>query len=272
MVPQHERSQHKEMSKLAKQVGENNTKREGVRMKATLIFAGFLATALAGAGMAAAQTYVVPSSEVASATASGYYPGGGYGYGGYHASTAEEGYLAGLGYLTRSQGKANYFNSLASINGQEAYSRYLQNREKGTETYFRMQQINRAAREAQRPQPLSFERYVALAKQQAPDSLSDREYDRTIGRLNWPALLTSDEFAAEREALNRAYMVRTPADAGPASAFHSNVWQLAQAMEAKLKEKINQVGSAEYLASKNFLQSLAHESQQPLVVRAVAAK
>ena len=113
---------------------------------------------------------------------------------------------------------------------------------------------------------------MALAKQQAPDTLSEREYDRTIGRLNWPALLSSDEFAAERKALNRAYMARTPADAGPASAFHSNVWQLAQTMETKLKNKANEVGSAEYLASKNFLQSLAYESQQPLVVRAVAAR
>ena len=94
-----------------------------------------------------AQTYVTPSSEVA-ATASGYFPGGGYGYGGYHSSTAEEGVLTGLGYLTRSMGEANYFHSLAAINGQEAYNRYLQNREKATETYFRMQQINRAAREA----------------------------------------------------------------------------------------------------------------------------
>jgi hypothetical protein len=240
-------------------------------MKATFTYAGFLATVLAGASMAAAQTYVSPSTEALSATASGYYPGGGYGYGGYHASTAEEGYLAGLGYLTRSQGEANYFNSLASINGQEAYNRYLQNREKATETYFRMQQINRAAREAQRPQPLSFERYVALAKQQAPDPLSDREYDRIVGRLNWPAMLQTEEFAAEREALDRAYQARTPADAGAASAFHRNVWQLTQSMEAKLKEKMGQTGTAEYLASKNFLQSLSYESQQPLVLRAVAA-
>ena len=222
--------------------------------------------------MAAAQSYVTPSSEVVGATASGYYPGGGYGYGGYHASTAEEGYLAGLGYLTRSQGEANYFNSLAAINGQEAYNRYLQNREKRTETYFRMQQINRAAREAQRPQPLSFERYVTLARQQAPEPLSDREYDRTVGRLRWPSLLATAEFEAEREALDRAYLVRTPADAGSASEFHHNVWRLAQTMDLKLKQKAGQVGSAEYLASKNFIQSLSYESRQPLLVRAVAVR
>jgi len=240
-------------------------------MKAKLTFAGVLAIVLAGAEWAAGQTYVTPSSEVTTATASGSYLGG-YGYGGYHASTAEEGYLSGLGYLTRSQGEANYFHSLAAINGQEAYSRYLQNRERATETYFRMQQINRAAREAQRPQPLSYERYVALARQQAPEQLSDGEYDRLVGRLNWPALLMSDEFAAERTALDEAYAARTPADAGAASAFHNNVYKLTQTLEAKLRNKVMLVGSAEYVASKNFIQSLPYESQQPLVVRAVAAK
>lgn len=242
-------------------------------MKATLISASIMTAVLAAAGAASAQSYVSPSSEAGAVASSGYYPNGGsYSGGGYHSSTAEEGYLTGLGSLRRSTGEANYFNSLAAINGQEAYTRYLQNREKGTETYFRMQQINRAAREATRPQPLSFERYVTLAKQQAPETLSDREYDRTMGRLNWPALLKGEEFAPEREALDRAYMARTSNDAGAASAFHSNVWQLTQSMDAKLKEKVGQTGTAEYVASKNFLQSLSYESQQPLVVRAVAAK
>jgi hypothetical protein len=240
-------------------------------MKAKLSFAGAVAIVLAGTGMAVGQTYVTPSSEVTTAAASDYYLGG-YGYGGYHASTAEEGFLSGLGYLTRSQGEANYFNSLAAINGQEAYNRYLQNREKATETYFRLQQINRAAREATRPQPLAYERYVALAKQQAPEPLSEGEYDRLLGRLNWPALLMSDEFAAERKALDEAYAARTPADAGAASAFHNNVYKLTQTLEARLKNKVMLVSSAEYVASKNFIQSLQYESQQPLVVRAVAAK
>ena len=238
-------------------------------MKATLTFTGVLAIVLVG--NAAGQTYVTPSSEVTAATASGYYLGG-YGYDGYHASTAEEGYLSGLGNLTRSQGEANYFNSLAAINGQEAYTRYLQNRERATETYFRMQQINRSAREAQRPQPLAYERYVALAKQQAPAPLSESEYDRLIGRLSWPALLMTEEFAADREALDKADAERTVTDAGAASTFHNNVWKLTQALDAKLKDKVTQVGSAEYIASKNFVQSLQYESQQPLVFRAVAAK
>ena len=42
----------------------------------------------------------------------------------------------------------NYFNSLARINNQEAMARHQANRELRTETYFRMRQINKAARDA----------------------------------------------------------------------------------------------------------------------------
>ena len=240
-------------------------------MKATMTFASVLTTVLALAGVANAQTYVTPST-----TASGYgvasaFPSyGGYGYG-YHSSTYEEGVLRGLGDLTRARGEARYFHSLANINNQEAFSRYLQNREQKTETYFRMQQVNRAAREAKRPQRLSPAQYVALAKKQAPDNLSEAQYDRTLGRLSWPAVFLGDEFAVERNELDRAFMVRSPADAGAGSAFHANVKYLTSVMQAKLREKIDYMSPMEYIAARKFVDGLAYEAQQPLVVGALAA-
>jgi hypothetical protein len=231
-----------------------------------------LLMALAAASTATADTFVTPNTA-SYGDSDGYYPFGGYGYGhGYHASTYEEGVLAGWGALARSVGEANYFNSLAAINAQEAYSRFLQNRERATETYFRMQQVNRAARQAERPQRLSYEQYVSLAKKHAPDGLTQGQYDRTLGRLQWPAILQGEEFAAEREALNHAFLVRSPGDVGPTSAFYSNVWRITNSMEAKLKDKIDQLNSAEYLAAKKFITGLAWESQQPLVIPALAAK
>ena len=166
----------------------------------------------------------------------------------------------------------NYYNSLANINAQEAYSRYLQNREQQTETYFRMRQINRAARQAERPQRLTYEQYVALAKQNAPDGLNDVQYDRTLGRLSWPAVLSGDEFAPEREALTRAFMVRSPSDVGAATAFYAAVDRLTQSMQAKLLGKIDQLTPAEYMAAKKFVTGLAYESHQPVAVRALASR
>jgi hypothetical protein len=239
-------------------------------MKTTLQFAGVLAAVLAVAATVSAQTYVTPSSQSSVGIVPGYYPGGGYGMDRY-SSTVEEGFFNGLGSMFSSIGQANYMNSLAAINAQEAYSRYLQNREKATETYFRLRQINQAARDAQRPQRLTYDQYVALAKKYGPDGLAESQYDRTLGRLRWPAFLLGDEFAPEREALNQAFLVRSPYDAGPTTAFYANVRQLTASMDAKLKAKVDLLSPAEFIAAQKFITGLAYESQQPLVVRALAA-
>jgi hypothetical protein len=239
-------------------------------MKTTFTYAGVLTTVLAVAGIAAADSSG-SGTVVSTAALAGGYADEGIGYG-YHASTEAEGVLRGWGALARSVGEANYYNSLAAINGQDAYTRYLQNSEHATETYFRMRQINRAGRQAERAPRWSLEQYVAMAKNNAPDNLTEQQYDRTLGRLTWPALLNGDEFKAEREALNRAFLVRSPSDSGAATAFYAEVQQIAGSMEAKLLGKIDQVMPAEYVAAKKFINGLAYESQQPLVVRSLAAR
>ena len=243
-------------------------------MKTTFNYATILSTVLAFAGAASAQTYgtTTTTSTVATPVVVPGVPGSENYGSGYRSSTFEQGVIEGIGNAARSMGEANYYNSLASINGQEAYARYLQNAERGTEAYFRIKQINHAAREAQRSPRLSYDQYVSLAKKYAPEGLSEQQYDRTLGRLNWPAILQGEEFSAEREALNRSFMVRSPVDAGPTSAFYGNVHRISESMDAKLKTKFNDLTSAEYLAAKKFIGGLARESEQPLVVRALAAR
>jgi hypothetical protein len=196
----------------------------------------------------------------------------GYGYDYDHASTLEEGVLRGLGYLRAATGEMNYLNSLSNINNQEAISRYLDNREKNTEVYFKMRQINRAARAAERPQRLSPEQQVAIARQQAPEGLNPGQYNRELGRLSWPAMLTGEAFAEERVLLERAFAARTPTDVGTSSAFHGQIRQLAASMEAKLQGHLPLVSPNEYIAAKKFVQGLTVESQQPMIFGALAAK
>jgi hypothetical protein len=226
-------------------------------MKTTRIFASALILVAGLATLASAQTY------------GGGYGGPGYGYGPYatyhHASTYEEGVLRGLADLQRSGGEANYWHSLAANNWQDAYSKYLQNREAKTETYFRMQSINRAAREAARPQRLPTEQLAILAKKQAPERLGDHLYDRGLGHLNWPAVLNNDLFTAERETLDAAFAARTPGDAGVGSSFSSSVRQLTRSMQDKLQANIHSLNQMEYLAAKKFIAGLAIEAQQPMV-------
>ena len=237
----------------------------------TQMFAGAILAALVTTA-AYGQTYVAGGGSGNSS--SGYhFPHGGYGshYSGYHSSTHEEGVLRGLADLTRAGGDANYMNSLAAINRQEAVKRYLENKEQNTETYFRVRQINRAAREAQRPQPLTHEQYVALAKKLAPDRLTAQQYDRVLGRLTWPAPLMGEEFAAERLAIEKMFAGRTPVDVGVGSAFHGKVRQLSSSMREKLQDNLSELSPMEFIAAKEFLDSLSYEAQQPLVVEALAS-
>jgi hypothetical protein len=234
-------------------------------MKTTIVASAAFAFLSLIAGVAAADTYGFDHGH--------HHHGGGYGYGGYgyHASTYEEGVLRGFGSLIRSQGEANYFNSLARINNQEALSKYLANREQATETYFRMQQINRAARDAQRPQRMTTEQYASLAKKLAPGRLSESEYDRTLGRLSWPAVFSSETFAEERAALDTAFAARRPEDSGVASAFSGRVREISTLMQAKLQAQLPFMDQREYLAAKKFLTGLSYEAQQPLLAETLAS-
>jgi hypothetical protein len=48
------------------------------------------------------------------------------------------------------------------------------------------------------------------------------------------------------------------------------VHELTESLQAKLKNKVEVLDAAQYVAAKNFVASLAYESQQPLVSRPVA--
>src|SRR5436190_2225545 len=225
-------------------------------MKTTFSSASFLATVLALTAAAPAQGIVTPNVGY-----SGYY--------GHHASTVEEGVLQGFAALRSAQGQANYLNSLAAINRQEARSRYIQNNKSAVDGYFYMRQANQSART---PHRLTPEQYVTIARNAAPDRLNQSQYDSTLGRLNWPAALTDDDFAAERDALDRAFRGRSPGDAGAGSAFYGDVRQLTSSMELKLKDHIQELDPAQYMAAKKFIAGVGYESQQPLVARSLAIR
>jgi hypothetical protein len=192
---------------------------------------------------------------------------GGYGY---HASTFEEGVLRGAADLTRATGEANYYHSLAAVNYQEAAARAIVNREQAVATYFRVRDLNRTARQASRPKPLSTEQYAALAKKQAPSRLSALEYDRASGRLAWPTALLADDFAAERTLLDDVFARRTTTDAGAGSPFHSAVDKLSLQLQGKLQQRIKQMNPMEFVAARKFLSGLSHEARLPLVLDGLA--
>jgi len=239
-----------------------------------LLSISVLTATLALTSVATAQQYGSTSSS--QSTGSPGFDASGFGYGGfgygYHSSTFEEGVLRGAADLTRAQGEANYFNSLAAINLEDAKAQALVNRQQRIQGFFRERELNRTARKAAQPKPLSQEGYAVIARKEAPDRLGPHQYDRAGGRLNWPTALTSGEFAAERAAIDMAFSTRTPGDVGVGTDFHSHVKQVTERMQAKLQPQLSSLSPMEFVSAKKFLASLTYEAQQPLVVEGLAKK
>jgi hypothetical protein len=172
----------------------------------------------------------------------------------HHASTLEEGVLRGGGDLLRGIGEMNYNHSLAMINGQEAWSRYLDNRLKQTATYFDMRKLNREARNEERGQRASIDDAARYAKERAPERLAAFNFDAAHNRLIWPAIFTHSYFAEERDAIDA--LMATRGGAGPES---REIQLLAARMTEKLQLVVHNVQPGEYAAAKKFVTSLGYE-------------
>jgi hypothetical protein len=226
-------------------------------MKTAFSSASFLLGVLALTGVASAQVYGIPGA--------GYPFYNNY----HHASTVEQGILDGIAAATAAQGQANYFNSLAEINHQDARSRYITNNKNAVDAYFYTREANQSAR---KPVRLNTEQLTAMAHKAAPAGLTAQDYDSTLGRLHWPSVLLAEEYAPERDALERMFYKRSPGDTGAGSEFYAEVKQLSSTMQQKLSEHISEMDPAQYVAAKNFLRGVTVESTQPLVARSLALR
>lgn len=214
------------------------------------------AAAAAGAAIAVAQT----SQPIQPPANSGYYGGG---YPVYtHASTAGESYARGMADVVRSQGQANLNNSAAAINYSIARSNQIKNREAWTSTYFQMRDENRRARAAERRPRATMEDLVRYAQAGKPKPLSPSELDVVSGAVRWPMVLQVDTFADGRAELEKIFASRASSGTMGFSDY-MKVRQVTTAMLADLQKHVRDIPPQEYLAAKQFLQSLAYASNRP---------
>ncbi len=178
------------------------------------------------------------------------------------AATAASAYLHGTADVIRANGRAARNISRASINNEEARSRYIDNQRKWTETYFAKKAINAAyvAQEtAKRRQ--SVERYQKNRASIAPPRLSLSEFDPSSGIITWPDGLQADEFGAPREQVEALFMLRANAQAAPE--IVTDIRNSVESLRAELRKQIERMASSEYIACRKFLDSLAYEGTLP---------
>lgn len=183
--------------------------------------------------------------------------GGGYGYG--YASTAAEGFQRGMADVIRSTGAYNLMTSKAMSNVEDARKKYIKNRVDGTQAYFEMRRMNKAARQAEAgPRPTQQD-VIRYAQERAPDRLTASEVDPLTGGIAWPSLLQNEAFKSEREELDELYEKR----AGRGSLTSSEVMRankLISDMDQTLQANVKGIPSQLYSPAKRFLKSLSYES------------
>ncbi len=194
-----------------------------------------------------------------------YYRGGYAGpYYDNRAATPAESYARGASDLVRSAGQTNLNNSEAAINYEQARSAELDNRMKQTDTYFQMRQANDAYRAAERgpaDTPSAAYRRSAAA---IPDRMAPSQLDPVTGEINWPMILQEDQYADYRNQIEAmfAHRAETQGHVGPDE--YQKLGRVCDALASALKDNIRDYRPNDYVAAKNFVESLSFEASIPV--------
>ena len=181
-----------------------------------------------------------------------------------HASTATEGYLRGSASVITAVGQKNYLDSVAAVNYQEALRRSIENSGLRVKTYFENKEINRAYREKYRELPPTKEQWARIIEASLPDRLTDEQVDPTTGKLIWPHILRTGEYAAFRNRIDQLWNSRTPDNSGDGSPFQIELNELVDGMKLLLKSNVKTLSSTQYTGARFFLLSVEYEALMPM--------
>ncbi len=190
----------------------------------------------------------------APSTVSAYGTWPGYGSGG---GTVAGSALNGMASVISAQGDYNLSTSAAAVNMTQAQKNEIQNRQQWTNTYFDMRHTNRMARSAERAPTPTMEQIARMAQEGAPKPLTASQLDPVSGRINWPGPLQQPQYASQRSEVDRAFVEL--AKHGVLSYSDQTVArQSLDNMLEELKAQVRDIPPAEYVASRNLLQSLSY--------------
>ncbi len=181
-----------------------------------------------------------------------------------HSSTPIEGVLRGQAAVVQSAGQANYLNSAAAVNYQEAARRRIENAALYVKTYYENKELNRQYREKYAPVPPTKEQWERITEKMLPDRLTAKNFDPVTGQLIWPHVLRTDEYKAIRERIDALLATRTPDNSGDGSPSQREIAQLVDAMMLLLKQNIGTLSTSQYASAKEFLRSLDYEMTFPM--------
>lgn len=192
------------------------------------------------------------------------YPGGWWGglnYSGNIGVTPAESQARGYAEAVRAQGEAYENISRGMVDYEKARSAYIENQKQWHETALQRQEMGMAQREKYyASERAKRERRESMTATTPPPQLSDSQYDRATGHIQWPELLQLADYADDRKAIEELLMVR--AQTGGTSVVNDNIYAAAKALQVKIKSKIRDVTPQVYLESRKFLDLLAADARR----------
>jgi hypothetical protein len=188
------------------------------------------------------------------------YPvGGGWGNWG-RASTVQEGAARGAAEMIRAAGENNLLNSQAAQNYEAARSQNLDNRVKYAETFYAKRRMNEEYRAAKKTPPPTAEQLFRRSEAAKPKRLSPGEYDPVSGKINWPLLLQSDSFSADRAALEELFGEMATTERLSFDQYQQ-IREAGSRMQEQLNSIIREVAPRDHMRATSFLTSLLYEAR-----------
>lgn len=212
-----------------------------IRPQLALVFVLLMIAALLPADVAEAQWVVRPWYRPR------YRRSYGYGNRGSYAN--------GMANLIRAQ-------SQAAVNYEQARSKYIDNKQKWTQNYYKMREerqgylVRQHEKDKHSPDSLA-----SAAKDDLPPTLGADALDPVTGHITWPAILKGPAYTAQRTRLDELFELRAKTSGGAGN--YDQVHAAAMEMTAKLRERIDEVPSKQYVAGRKFIDSLNYTAQNP---------
>jgi hypothetical protein len=186
---------------------------------------------------------------------------------GYGSGTLEEGILSGQARVYQGAGEYNRNSAEALKAIEQARALALDTARTRVKAYYELKELNAKYRSAHAPVPVSKEKLDEWNRQDQPDRLTRSEYNTDTGRIQWPSVLMTAAFDADRMELEAIFARRTANEFGPKSEFfravHQETTKMQNVLKAHLRSQERFFTDEEYMAAKNFLESLAHEARLP---------
>jgi ElaB/YqjD/DUF883 family membrane-anchored ribosome-binding protein len=116
------------------------------------------------------------------------------------------------------------------------------------------------------------EDYYRYSQMDVPERPAGYELEPVRGRIQWPPVLKQQEYVEARVQLDSLFAQRSQSSNAATAEIYGQVQSQVEQLRSDLKDNIDQISPAEYVAAKRFLDGLSYEAQFAPKADGVASK